>query len=204
VRVGREHVAAETNLLDLSLRRQPPAAEAVHAQHRSGAAHVAERLLHLVGIVGQLVDLRLAEHGGERVAARIAGPLARVAPDLDRLGELRNRQFHLAAVVAGADAEVAYVGRLEAGRLHVDRVAARLERREQRVAARAGVDGRRSALRAGALGLRLSALDRGRWNPEALHGSNGHASAHDHRAAGIGDRDPERRVGPRLRRRRDR
>jgi hypothetical protein len=38
-----------------------------------GTGEIFERLLHLVGIVGQLVDLRLVEHGGERVSTRIAG-----------------------------------------------------------------------------------------------------------------------------------
>ena len=80
-----------------------------------GPGHVAQHLLHLVGIVGQLVDLLLAEHGGERVAARIARALARVAADLHGFRELRDRQLDLAPVLAGAHADVADVGRLEPG-----------------------------------------------------------------------------------------
>ena len=119
--VGREHVAAETDLLDLALRRQPSAAEAVDAQHRPRAGHVPQRLLHLVRVVGQLVDLRLVEDRRKCVAARIAGALARVAADLHRLGETRDCQLHLATVVTCPHAHVADVGRLEPWRLDVDR-----------------------------------------------------------------------------------
>ncbi len=59
VHVGGEHVAAESNLLNLALRRQPAAAEPVDAKHGTRPADVAQRLFHLVGIVGELVDLLL-------------------------------------------------------------------------------------------------------------------------------------------------
>jgi hypothetical protein len=111
VRVRREHVAAETNLLDLILRRQPAAAEAVDAQNGAGPGHVLQCLLHLVGVVRQLVDLRLSENRGKGVASRIRSALARVASDVDRLGELRDRQLDFAPVVAWPNAHVARVRR---------------------------------------------------------------------------------------------
>jgi hypothetical protein len=188
VRVGGEHVAAEADLLDLVFRRQTAAAEAVDAQHGAGARHVAEGLFHFVRIVGQFVDLRLVEHRGERIAAWVAGALARVAPDLHGFGELRNLQLRLAAVVAGAQPDVAQVERLEAGRLHVNCVAARFEGGERRVAACARVE---RQPRRGTLAPALSLPER-------------HAGADDDRAARIDDRNPQRGIGRRLRERRER
>ncbi len=120
VRVGGKHVAAESDLLDLVLRRQPAAAETVHPQRGAGPRHVAQHLLHLVGVVGQLVDLGLAEDRGERVAARIAGALAGIAADLHAFRPPLRSQASPHAVVAGADAHVPRVVRLEARRLHVN------------------------------------------------------------------------------------
>src|SRR6185295_20418904 len=87
-------------------------------------------------------DLLLAEHGGERVAARVAGALARIAADLHGLRELCDRQLHLAPVPAGPHADIADVRGLEARRLDMDGVAPRLKRVEGGVAARAGLERR--------------------------------------------------------------
>ena len=114
VRVGREHAAAEADLLDLVFRRQFAAPEPVHADRGAGPGHFFEDTFHLVGIVGQLVDLGLAEHGCERVVSRIAGALARIARHVDRLGEPCDLQPDLAPVLAAADSNVARIVRFEA------------------------------------------------------------------------------------------
>ena len=70
--VGRERVGAEPDLTNLIARRQPSAAEAVHLEHRARpAGHRREHLGELLGIVGQLFDLRLLERRALRVAAAI-------------------------------------------------------------------------------------------------------------------------------------
>ena len=168
VRVRGEHVPMEPNLRDLILGRQLTAAEAVHADRGAGPRHLFEHPLHLVRIVRQLVDLRLPEHGGERVAAWIACALARVASHVHRFGEPGDFQLDVAPVVARPHAHLAGVVRLESGRLHVNRVPARIERREHRLAPAAGLKRRRA---------------------------HGHAGADDHGAAGIDDGDPQRRGG---------
>jgi hypothetical protein len=140
VGVGGEHVPAEANLLNLTLRRQLAAAEPVDAKHRARSRQVFEHLLHFVGVVGQLVDLLGAEHRCERIAARIAPALARIAADVDSGRQPGERELDVAPVVAGADAIVADVGRLEARRLHVNGEAPRRQRRERDVAARPGLE----------------------------------------------------------------
>ena len=165
VRVGGEHVSAEANLLDLVFLRQLAASESVDPHHGAGARHVAQHLLHLVGIVGQLVDLGLAEHRRKRVAARVAGARARVAADLHRLRKLRDRKLHLAAVVAAAHADVSDCGRLEPRRFDANCVAARIERSERRLAAAPGI---------------------------ARHVRDGHVRADDDRAARVEDRHAQR------------
>ena len=168
VRVSGEHVPMEPDLRDLILRRQLATTETIPADRRARPRHFFEHPLHLVRIVRELVDLRLSEHGGERVAARIARALARVASDIHRFGEPGDLQLHLAPVVARPHAHLAGVVRLESGRLHLNRVAARIERREHRLAPAAGLTRRRA---------------------------HGHAGADDHGAAGIDNGDPQRRGG---------
>jgi hypothetical protein len=176
VHVGREHVAAEANLLNLPFRRQPAAAEPVDAEHGTGPADIAECLFHLVGVVGELVDLLLVHDRGERVAARIARALPWIAPHVHGLRERGDGELDLAPVLARPHPHVAQVSGLESGRFDVNGVAARLKPAEHGVAAGPGVE------------RRLSDQD---------------ARAHDHRAAGIDNRDAQRRVRAGLLRGRD-
>ena len=67
--LGGEGVAAEADLLNLILRRQPPAAEAVDEDLRAGPGHLRQLLGHLVGVVGERVDLLLRQGGREAVVA---------------------------------------------------------------------------------------------------------------------------------------
>ena len=61
--VGRERVGAEADLADLVARRQPAAAEAVHLEHRAGAA-------------GHRLELRAAARRDRRAAPRSRPPRA--------------------------------------------------------------------------------------------------------------------------------
>ena len=73
--LGRERIGVEADLLDLILRRQPAAAEAVDEDLRARPGHARELLGHLVRIVGQRVDLVLGERLREAVVAAIGGAL---------------------------------------------------------------------------------------------------------------------------------
>jgi hypothetical protein len=141
--VGGEHVGGGSGFAESVPSAAGVRREAVHAHHRAGAGEISERLFHLVGIVGQLVDLRLVEHGGERVSTGIAGALARVAANLHRFGEFRDLQLDLAAVLSRAEAHLADISRLKACGLHVNGDPPRFERGERDVAARACFERRR-------------------------------------------------------------
>ena len=65
----------KADLLDLILRRQAPAAEAVNEDLRAGSRHARELVGHLVGIIGQRIDLVLREGLREAVVAPIGGAL---------------------------------------------------------------------------------------------------------------------------------
>ena len=65
---------------DLILRRQTSTAETVDAHDGTRARHVFQHLLHVVRVVRQFVDLSLTEDHRERIAAGIAGALARSRP----------------------------------------------------------------------------------------------------------------------------
>ena len=58
---------------------------------RAGPRHLLQHLLHLVGIVGQRVDLILREHVAEPIALRIGRARRRIAADRDALVDLLDR-----------------------------------------------------------------------------------------------------------------
>ena len=87
------------------------ALEAVHTDDRAGTGHVLELAPHLVGIVGERVDLLARQRGAERRAPPIRRGLLRVLPDGDvlrtfwirstivcRLSPARSRTFSTASV----------------------------------------------------------------------------------------------------------
>ena len=72
--VGREGIGPETDLADFVAVRQAAAAEAVHLEHRAGAAgHRLELRAQFVGVVRQLRDLVFFERRRQRVAAWVVG-----------------------------------------------------------------------------------------------------------------------------------
>ena len=83
-------VHAEPDRLDLRLRRQPPPAEPVDPHGRTGSCHLHQDLLELVGIIGQLRDLLVAQRRREGVA----GHVGRVGPHDDLLGQPGQWQVH--------------------------------------------------------------------------------------------------------------
>ncbi len=118
----REHVAREADRSDLRLGRQAAAAEPVHADRGAGARHLLQHLFHLVGIVGQRVDLILREDRVEPIVVGIGRHRRRIAADRYALVDLLNREPHLAPVLAGANAHVRQDARLEPGKARLDRV----------------------------------------------------------------------------------
>ena len=99
--LGRERVAVEADLLDLILRRQPAAAEAVDEDLRARPGHLRELLGHLVRIVGQRVDLFRRQGLREAVVAAIVGGLIGHG---DLFGD-RDRQRRGGGVGAAADVD---------------------------------------------------------------------------------------------------
>ncbi len=128
--------ARQANRTDLRLGRELAAGEAVHADRRARRRHRLEHPLHLIGIVGERLDLLAREHGAERRAARVHRRALLVAADGDRFVELLELQGDRAPVIAGADADVADERSLETGELGPDRVPAGLEVFEHRDAER--------------------------------------------------------------------
>ena len=100
--LGRERVAVEANLLDLVLRRQAAAAEAVDEDLRAGPGHLRQLLGHLVGIVGERVDFVGREGLGEAVVAAIVRGLVGHG-DLLRDGDDQRRRR---GVVAAPDVDL--------------------------------------------------------------------------------------------------
>ena len=139
--LGRKEIAPETDRLNLGLRRQPSAAEAVDANRRAGPAHLFQRRFHVVRIVGQGVDLLAGEQVPERIAARIERAVARILADHHVFGDLGEVELHLAPrVAAGAQTQVVDLPRFETGELGPDRVPAGRERRGHRLTALVGHD----------------------------------------------------------------
>ena len=93
---------------------------------RAGPGHLLQHLLHLVRIVGQRLDLILRQHVAEAIALRIRRGGRRVAADRHALGDLLDRQRHLAPVVSPARTRTSGTVRLsKPGNAHGDGVAAR-------------------------------------------------------------------------------
>ena len=61
VKLRRKRIAAHDDARNLIARRQASAGEAVDANHRARTGDLLEHALQFVGIVGQLIDLRLAQ-----------------------------------------------------------------------------------------------------------------------------------------------
>ena len=119
-----ERVAGDVDRLDLRLRRQLAALEAVdaHAQRRRPAMSCSCCAIS-VGIVRQRVDLLARERGAERAAAAIGRRFLLVAADGHRVLQPLDRQHdHLLVVVGGADAHVLEDAGLEAGKLRLDEI----------------------------------------------------------------------------------
>ena len=100
--LGRERVGVEADLLNLILRRQAAAAEAVDEDLRAGSGHAHQLLGHLVRIVGQRIDLVLRQRLREAVVAAIGGALIL---DDDGLLDRRQGQAQRGAVLAAAHVE---------------------------------------------------------------------------------------------------
>ena len=144
-----EEIAAEADRLDLRLRRQAAAAEPVDAERRAGPSHLLQRLLHVVGIVGQRLDLRPRHDVAECVAARIESPVARILADDDVFRDLGDGQLHLAPPARPrAHADVVELLHIEARELCRHRVATGSKAREDGLAAvvRAHLDRRAGRL----------------------------------------------------------
>ena len=88
--VGRVQVHAKPDRLDLRLRRQAATAKAVDPHGGSGTGHLHQELLELVGVVGQLGNLLVAQRRGEGVT----GHVGRIGPHDDFLGQPGQRQRH--------------------------------------------------------------------------------------------------------------
>ena len=100
--LGRERIGVEPDLLNLILRRQPAAAEAVHENLRAGAGHAHQLVRHLVRIVRQRIDLFLRERLREAVVAFIGGALVF---DHHGLFDTRKRQPQRRPILAATHGE---------------------------------------------------------------------------------------------------
>src|SRR6185295_7310169 len=108
LRLGGELVARDVNGLDLRLRRQLLAFEAVNANDGVGPRQLGELPLQLVGIVRERVNLIGGELQAELGRSPVCRRFLRVVADDDGRLELRQDQYDGELVVdAGTRARVA-------------------------------------------------------------------------------------------------
>src|SRR5262245_32561651 len=105
VTFGGVRVGSESDLSNLTFRREFAAAKPVDPEGRAGSRKVTKSLLELFRIVGQLRDLLLCQNRRDRVA-RVRASLAFVASDGDFFLNAGHIQFDLDVVGPGAQVQV--------------------------------------------------------------------------------------------------
>jgi hypothetical protein len=176
-----EAVARDVDRLDLRLRWERRAFEAVHANHRTGAGQIVQLLPQNVGIIREGVDLLASQRGTERVLP-IRGRFLFVASDRDLVRELQNGERQRLLVLADPDADVGIDLRVEPRKLRFDGVPPWAEVREGRNALLAR-DDRRDLCGFG----------------RAVHPNDGHDRAGQHAAGLVDDRESQSAVAGCLR-----
>ena len=110
---GGKQVPSEPDLVNLRLRWQAAAAEAVDPDGSAGTGQLLEKPRQLVGIVRQVLDLLRPQHRSEPVAARIGPRLAGVAAHGDLLPVRGEAEFHHEVLAAAVEPHAPEVARLE-------------------------------------------------------------------------------------------
>ncbi len=176
-----EAVARDVDRLDLRLRWERRAFEAVHANHRTGAGQIVQLLPQDVGIIREGVDLLASQRGTERVLP-VRSRFLFVASDRDLVRELQNGERQRLLVVTDPDADVGIDLRVEPRELRFDGVPPWAEVRE----------------RGNALLTRDDRCDLCGFG-RVVHPRDGHDGAGQHAAGLIDDRESQSAVARRLR-----
>ena len=124
---GGKLVARHADRLDLRLRRQPSALEAVDAEHGARTCHLHQLPLHLVGIAHSASICSRVSTDPNASLRRSAAPACASCATLTVSLEVLDEQHDDAAVVALANARFLRDARVEAGKLRASRVAPRRE-----------------------------------------------------------------------------
>ena len=127
---GGELIARDTNRSNHRFGRQRSAFETVDADHRTGTRHVLELLLQDRRVVRERLDLLARQGRAKRRAVPVGGRLLFVLFHGDRRLDALDRQHGDLPVLAVPHADISQQPFFESGKLDLNGISARCERRD--------------------------------------------------------------------------